>query len=638
MPASVEYQPYTKLKARFLHFERLVKAWLVVLLLVVGLITYDLLKDLPKLPPPDSLWQVRRSPGIEFLDSNGDTIAYRGPRYGRKVTPQTLPPHVVNAFLAIEDKDFYHHYGINMRTILRAFWVNTKAGETIQGGSTITQQLVKNLFLSSDQTFKRKAQEAVLAMQLETQLSKDEILTLYLNRIYMGQRTYGIDAASRRYFNKPAAELELHEAALLAAIPKAPSQLAPTADLEATQERQEIILDRMLALKMITEAQYHIALKQKVDLSASLTERHFGYALDMATKKALTIAPDRGDLILTLTLDATTQETAHLALNEELEKARKARHRASQGAAIVMDTRGAIKAVIGGKSYQTSQFNRATQAKRQPGSSFKTFVYASAMEHGYTPGTRRVDSPVNIRGWRPKNYHDYHRGLMTLSEALEKSINTIAARLGAEIGARNIVELSKRFGISTDLRATPAIALGAYEVTLIDMVSAYGTFASGGHRVEPYILAKIHTADGQLLYEYREPEKTRIYQSRHTAYMIRMLNRVIESGTGTEARIKGHEIAGKTGTSQKWRDAWFIGFNREYVGGVWVGNDNDRPMNRVTGGQYPARIWKAMMKDLITKKSRSLLLQAEIEQPLTTSELQRLEYYRNLSVALKSAF
>lgn len=551
-----------------------------------------LFAGMPRIPDKDALWVVNRAPAIEFTDAEGRTLAVRGPRYGRAVDARTLPPHVVRAFLAIEDARFYEHPGIDARAIGRALVENIEAGRTVQGGSTITQQIVKTIFLSPEQTYRRKVQEMRLAWEIERLLSKDEILSLYLNRIYFGANAYGVDAASRRYFGKSAADLTLGEAALLAGLPKAPSRLDPIGDPKAAEARMAVVLGAMVAAGFITPAQQAAALAEPPALAPPLNpEGELAYVFDAAAERVRTIAPNAPpDLVVQLTVDPKLQAAAVTAVRSGV-----GRSRVGQGALVALDREGAILALVGGTNYASSQFNRATQARRQPGSTFKPFVYAAALEAGMKPSTVRVDRPVNYAGWRPANFGGGYSGAMTLEQALVASVNTIPAQLAAEVKIETVAELAARLGVATPVKRNLSSALGASETTLLDLTTGYATLAAEGRRASPELFNRIETSRGELVYERPRARGAPVYDAAKAREMIEMMRQVVVAGTGRRAALPGREAAGKTGTSQNFRDAWFVGFTTDITAGVWVGNDDFAPMDGVTGGRLPAEIWRSFM-------------------------------------------
>ncbi|WP_084420075.1 transglycosylase domain-containing protein [Henriciella litoralis] len=594
----------------------------------------SLYRGIPALPTNEQLWAKGREQAIEFVDTEGVTIAIRGPRYGRAVNMETLPPHVAQAFIAAEDKRFYEHNGADTRAIIRAFWANLTSGETVSGASTITQQLIKNLVLTPEQTLKRKAQEVRLARELEKRLSKDEILELYLNRVYFGAGFYGLGAASRFYFGKTPEELTIGEASLLATLPQAPSRLALTNNMSDAKARQAYVLREMVDAGFITRQQSETAAAEQVELAeAPERDPQFGYALDAATQRINQILPTLpGDLVVTLTIDSEIQEKIDDAFATRMAE-EGSKQKATQAAGMLMDKQGRILAMYGGVDYNENQFNRATQARRQPGSSFKPFVYATAIRQGLTPYDVRNDRRTTIDGWSPQNYSRVYSGPMTLSEALKDSINTVAAQLGEEVGQENIISLIKSFGVSGDFEPFPSIALGSQGMSLQDMVRAYGVFMTGGTRLDPYIIERISNSRGDVLYERPQYEPARVYDRRDAETMVAMMERVVTDGTGKRARLDGWDVAGKTGTSQSFRDAWFVGFTSQLVGGVWVGNDDDTAMSRVTGGGLPASLWHDMMEIAHEDREPTPLAGAGTLVTLSPATQRRISFYRDVGTA-----
>ena len=555
------------------------------------------LADLPPMPSREGLWSANRAPAIRFLDRTGRVIAARGPRYGERVRLEDLPEHVPLAFLAAEDKRFYRHGPVDMKAMARAAVVNWRTGEVVQGGSTITQQLAKGLFLTPEQTFRRKVQEAVFAFRLEGMLSKNEVLELYLNRVYFGANAYGVDGAARAYFGKPAGALTLGEAALLASLPKAPSRLSPTRNLDAALARSRWVLGEMRRNGWITPAAEAEALARPPALSpdARRDMADFGYALDYATSEVVRlIGPNAPDVQVRLSLDTDLQRTAALIVRRVLEDEGRGSG-AGQAALVSLWSDGGVLAMVGGTDYDETPFNRAVQARRQPGSAFKPFIYAAALEKGVQPTDTRVDGPVRFGAWSPRNYGGGYSGPVTVETALARSINTVAVKLAREAGPEAIGALVRRFGFAgLPPRPDLSIALGAYEVSPLQMAGGYQVFQVGGGRVPPWIVAEIRAMDGRPLYIRPPTAAAPAYDPARAAMMVRMLKKVLVSGTGTRAAF-GRPATGKTGTSQDWRDAWFAGFTPDIVTVVWVGDDGDRAMNRVTGGDLPAEIWRRFM-------------------------------------------
>lgn len=566
-------------------------------LVVANHVNQTYLQDLPDVPSRQALYATSRAPAIKFYDKNGAFIASRGPQYGEDISLARLPDHVPKAFLAAEDRRFYQHGAIDIWAIARAARANHEAGRVVEGGSTITQQLAKGLFLTPEQNMRRKIQEAAMAYKLEQVLTKDEVLELYLDRIYFGANTFGLDGAARTYFGKPASQLNLPEAALLAALPKAPSRMALHRNMEGALKRQRLVLERMLGEGWITQQELNeaVANPPKLAGTALSSDGDNGYALDYATGEVLKMAgPNSPDLVVRLTIDSKLQASGAETLRRIVQGQGKASG-ASQGAMIAIDSQGAIRTMVGGVDYDESVFNRAVQARRQPGSSFKPFVYAAALEKGLLPTDVRVDGPVKIGNWEPKNYGGRYHGAVTLESALVQSLNTVAVKLGEEVGAPAIYNLASRFGITT-LPPNPnlSVSLGAYEVPLIEMTSAYQVFQQAGNRITPFIVSEIATLDGQVIYAHQTTSPVPAYDIHWASMMVKMMQKVVTSGTGARANFD-RPAAGKTGTSQNWRDAWFIGFTPDYVAGVWVGNDDDKPMNQVTGGEIAAAIWRDFM-------------------------------------------
>ena len=583
--------------------------WLGIIVLVMavgtlaaGLVAWNYvdktyLQDLPEVPSRQALYKTSRAPAIKFYDMSGAFIASRGPQYGEDVRLERLPDYVPKAFLAAEDRRFYQHGAVDPWAIARAARANHRAGRVVEGGSTITQQLAKGLFLTPDQTLARKIQEAALAYKLEQVMTKDEVLELYLDRIYFGANTFGLDGASRTYFGKPASQLTLPEAALLAALPKAPSRMALHRNMDKALARQRLVLERMLGENWISEQEMAeaIANPPKLAASALANDGDNGYALDYATAEVLKmVGGGSPDLMVRLTIDPRLQHAGGEALRKIVNGEGKAMG-ASQGAMVAIDSQGAIRTLVGGIDYSQSVFNRAVQARRQPGSSFKPFVYAAALEKGVLPTDTRVDAPVKIGDWEPKNYGGKYYGAVTVESALARSLNTVAVKLGEEVGTSAISNLASRFGITT-LPAHPnlSVALGAYEVPLLEMTSAYQVFQQAGNRISPYIVSEIRSVDGDVIFTHMTASPVPAYDIHWASMMVKMMQKVVTGGTGTRANI-GRPAAGKTGTSQNWRDAWFIGFTPDYVAGVWIGNDDDKPMKQVTGGEVAAAVWRDYM-------------------------------------------
>lgn len=549
----------------------------------------------PRVPEGADLWAVNREPSIVILDRGGVELMARGSRYGQAVSVDELPPFLIKAILATEDRRFYEHRGVDLRGTLRALITNLRHGGVREGGSTITQQLARNIFLTAQQTYTRKFKEMLLALWLEGRYSKDQILALYLNRIYFGAGAYGVDAAARTYFGKSARDVSLAEAAMLAGLPKAPSQLAPTLNPFGAQARANEVIENLRETGEITEFEAREAHLNPPVISNADAKANLGYFFDYVAAAARDIAGGRkGDLIVTTTLDASLQRYAETAVNSAIGVDAKLAG-AEQAALIAYDVSGAMRAMVGGRSYLESQFNRAVQAKRQPGSAFKPFVYAAAMEAGLTPQSSFVDQPVEVDGWRPTNYSEGYHGRMRLTEAVAKSVNTIAVQVTEKIGREKVVEMARRLGIKSDMMPVPSIALGGASVSLEELTSAYLPFARGGLGAHPYAIERVEDQNYQVIYQHTNEKNERLLDEKVAEEMNHLLFQVMHSGTGAGASLGARVAAGKTGTTNDWRDAWFIGYTAQIVAGVWVGNDDFKPMDHVTGGALPARIWKAFM-------------------------------------------
>jgi penicillin-binding protein 1A len=564
---------------------------------VTAVIVSGYISDAPQIPPRETLWTVRRSPGMKFLDRNGNLIATRGAKYGGAVTLAQLPAYVPKAFLAAEDRRFYQHGPIDIRAIGRAIETNFRKQRSVEGASTLTQQLARTLFLKREQSLKRKVQEAYLAWELEQSMSKDEILELYMNRTYFGDGAYGLDAASQTYFGKPASQLTLTEAATLAGLPNAPSRLALTNDMAGAVARGHRILETMRGEGWINDADLTTALASTPTLvtQAHVGEGDEGYVLDQAASEASQLSAGAApDLVVKTTIDPALQTLGTNTLRDVIAK-QGAGRRVSQGALVTLAPDGAILAMVGGVDHDKSPFNRVVQAHRQPGSSFKAFVYGAAVEHGAKPTDIRQDAPISYAGWNPENYGHGYAGAVTLASALARSLNTVAVRLTLEVGPDTVADFARRLGLS-DIPAHPgpSIALGAYEVTPLEMATGYQVFQNGGGRTQPYLISEIRSTRGEVIYAHATSAPTPVLDPLYATRMVGMLKGVITGGTGTGANI-GRPAAGKTGTSQDWRDAWFVGFTPDLLTAVWVGNDNGAPMAKVTGGELPATIWHRFM-------------------------------------------
>jgi penicillin-binding protein 1A len=549
-----------------------------------------------KLPAVGDPLIPTRPPNIAILDENGILLANRGDTGGAAVKIGNLPPYLPKAFVAIEDRRFYSHWGLDPFGVLRALTHNLSGGSAVQGGSTLTQQLAKNLFLTPERTISRKVQEAMLALWLERKYSKPQILELYLNRVYFGSGAYGVEAAAQRYFGHSARELTLPEAAMLAGLVKAPARLAPNRNPAGAQERAEQVIAAMAEEGYVTDAMAKLALGHPAKAIRSQPQNAANYAADYVTDMLddITSAFDEDITVLT-TLNASLQRAAETALREELDRKGKA-FGVEQGALVAIDPNGAIKALVGGRDYSESEFNRAVSAKRQPGSAFKPFVYLAALESGLSPATVREDAPVNVKGWQPENYSRTYWGPVTLTQALALSLNTVAVRLGVEVGPKAVANAAHRLGIQSDLALNPSLALGTSEVTPLELVTAYVSFANGGIGVQPHIISRVKTTSGKLLYQHKGGSNGRVIDPARLAMMNSMLAETLLTGTARKAELPGWQAAGKTGTSQEFRDAWFVGYTSHLIAGVWLGNDDNSPTKRASGGNLPVAIWSRFMQ------------------------------------------
>lgn len=597
-PKSRSPGPFRRLITLF-RWSLVAAIWAFVLLgSVLAWYAYDL-------PDVEGIAQATRRPSITLLAADGRPVASTGGLYGRTVTVADLPPALPRAVLAVEDRRFYQHWGIDSLGLARALWVNLRAGEVVQGGSTITQQLAKVLFLTPERTLERKAQEALLALWLERKFTKDEILSLYLNRVYLGEGTYGVDAAARRYFEKPANEVNLYEAAQLAGLLKAPSRYNPVRNYERASGRTRVVLAAMVEAGYITAEEAGRALAAKPRRPA-LADRRARYYADWIMEQVNDyVGRVDADLTVVTTLDPGLQAIAEKEVTSLLDGEGR-RRGASQAAFVAMSPDGAVRAMVGGRDYAESQFNRAVQARRQPGSAFKAFVYLAALESGRRPDHRVTDAPIKVAGWSPRNYGGRYYGVVTMREAFARSLNSVAVRLTEEVGRDRVAAAARRLGIASQLEVSPSIALGASEVTLLELTGAYAAFANRGRGVWPYGVVEIRDAAGRVLYRRRGSGPGEVVGGRAVDYMTDLMSATVEWGTGRAAKLD-RPAAGKTGTSQEFRDAWFVGFTREIVAGAWFGNDDGQPMKGVTGGELPAKLWgRTIGRTLAGRPSQSL--------------------------------
>ena len=585
-----EADPPRRFLPRFAYWGLVGFLWLG---LAIGALIFYYALDLPD---TDDLWKTGSQPELSVYARDDGLVARRGRRGGRPMRFDDFPPHLVEAVIAIEDRRFFSHFGLDPRGLLRALAVNIRQGRLAQGGSTLTQQLAKNVFLTPERSFKRKVQELLLAFWLEAHFSKQDILALYLNRVYFGSGAYGVQAAAETYFSRPVQNLTRVEAAMLAGLLKAPSRYAPTRDPAAAARRARIVIAAMEDADFINaELAAEMAGQDIIITNRSTDGAH--YAVDWTLDQLPDfVGRPRADLDVMTTLDRPMQLAAERAINRVLAAQGEARQ-AGQAAMVVMTPDGAIRAMVGGRAYGKSQFNRAVQARRQPGSAFKPVVYLAALENGLAVGDVFDDAPLSINGWSPKNYDGRYRGAVTAGEAMAHSLNTVAVQISEQTGRDKVIDMARRLGLSGRLRAHPSLALGTFEVSLLQLTAAYAHFANGGQQVVPHIIQAVISASGQSLYDRLAPVALPVVDGRHIGLLNNMLRAVMTIGTGRAARLDGIALAGKTGTSQNWRDAWFIGYSGALVVGVWVGNDDGAAMARVSGGGLPAEIFAAFMAE-----------------------------------------
>ncbi|RWM16518.1 MAG: penicillin-binding protein [Mesorhizobium sp.] len=545
--------------------------------------------------PAATTWSVPdRAPNIKIVSVDGQLIANRGASGGEAVGLHEMSPYIPEAVVAIEDRRFYSHFGIDPIGLSRAMVTNLLGRHFSQGGSTLTQQLAKNLFLTPDRTLERKVQEVLLALWLEHKHTKDQILEMYLNRVYFGSGAYGVEAASRRYFGKSARDVSLSEAALLAGLLKAPSKLSPARDPKAAEERAQLVLAAMRETGKISDKEYKTALSAPATRAPSYWTGSENYVADTVMDELPDLIGDvRGDIVINTTVDLNLQKLAEQSIRRLIDESGK-KLNVTQGALVSIDDSGAVRAMVGGYDYSTSQFDRASEARRQPGSAFKPFVYMAALEAGRTPDSIRNDAPIKIGKWTPDNYGGKYYGKVTLATALAKSLNSVAAQLTMEVGPDAVVEAAHRMGIQSDLQANTSIALGTSEVTPLELTSAYVPFANGGYKPDIHFIQRITTASGKVLYEGSTGSAPRVIKADIVGMMNSMMTGTVEVGTAKKAAFNWPS-AGKTGTSQNSRDAWFVGYTANLTTGVWFGNDDGSPMKKVTGGALPAQAWHEFM-------------------------------------------
>jgi len=561
----------------------------------LALVIFYYYHDLPTLEEMESATDKQV---IEICYSNGNKITTVGDLYANQITFSQIPGHLIDAVLATEDRKFFKHSGVDFLGIIRAFYVNYRADKIVQGGSTITQQLAKMMFLKPDRTIKRKVQELMLAWQLEKTFSKEQILTLYLNRAYFGEGNYGVASAAGYYFNKPITKLSLNESAMLAGLLKAPSKLSPNNNPKLTTKRVHQVLANMVDAGYLNENNFNKVEKPITYREDKLQRLYFADYIASQFSDYIP-SPDQSNknhLTITTTMDENLQqiiesETNHFVKQNDKKLAR------SEIAMILMNKDGAILAMIGGKDYQKSQFNRAIYAKRQAGSAFKIFVYLTALQNGWKIDDVMEDKKVSLGGWSPENYEKRYYGQVSLTTAFAKSLNSVAVQLTAKLDKKQIINNALKMGIISDIDENDAtLALGTAQVSLLELVDSYGAIASGGVAILPY---SILTIDGgkKILYKKQPDQLYQIIKWDNVVAMKTILREVVASGTGTVANV-AKNIYGKTGTSQNYRDAWFIGFDDNYILGIWIGNDDNKPTNKITGGTLPAELFGKVMKQI----------------------------------------
>ncbi|HEY1720465.1 MAG TPA: PBP1A family penicillin-binding protein [Magnetospirillaceae bacterium] len=552
---------------------------------VIGVYAYDM-------PDLSALTANTRKPSVTLLSADGETIAAYGDVFGEAVTLATIPKYVPDAIISTEDRRFYSHFGIDPIGLVRAAVTDLRYGHVVQGGSTITQQLAKNLFLSPERSLKRKVQELLLALQLEHRFTKDQILTLYLNRVYLGNGTWGVDAAARRYFGVPASQLNLYQSALIGGLLKAPSRYNPLNDPELSKERTTQVLENMQATGDITaaQAQQALATGPATVKRATMTGRYFA---DWVRDRVDQYGGGDRDVVVHTTIDMGLQRKVE-ALVTAMLNGPAVKARVSQGAVVVMSPDGAVRAMVGGKDYADSQFNRATQGMRQPGSSFKAFVYLAAFEAGWRPTDLILDTPITQGDYQPEDFEKEYEGTITLKRAFAKSSNVAAVRLIEKVGPEHVVQVAHKLGITDTLHADASLALGTSETSLLSMTAAYASFANTGNGVFPFGISEIDDRQGTVIFRREGEGAGNVIPPDALAQMNELFQDVIFEGTGRKAALD-RPAGGKTGTTQDYRDAWFMGFTADYATGVWLGNDDNTPTKRVTGGTLPAELWHQVM-------------------------------------------
>lgn len=595
-PAKRKSKPKKTTGKKLTRLAMLIAVWGLIFGFVMLLwFTYDL-------PSIDNVKPLDTKPSITILARDGSLIERYGGLKGNTVEVQNLPAHTIAAVLSIEDRRFYDHFGIDPFGLARAMWVNIREGGFVQGGSTITQQLAKNLFLTPEKTIRRKVQEALMALWIEQKFTKDEILSAYLNRVYYGAGAYGIDAASQTYFNKPASKLNLWESAVLAGLLKAPSRYSPATNPQKAKERALTVLAAMQDAGYISDHRREDETAQaEIVLDSKNTDNNNRYFTDWVIDRIdnfITVS-DR-DLVIKTTLSPRLQELA-LQSQKDFIKTWTEDQAVSQMAMVTLSPDGSVLAMVGGTDYSKSQFNRATQAQRQPGSAFKPFVYLAALETGFKPSDKIKDEKIRYGDYAPENYDGTYRGDVTLTEAMALSLNTATVNLLNDIGVAKLMDTAQRAGIQSTLKPELALALGVSEVNLLELTTAYAVLENGGHQIEPHAITEISDKDGNIFYLHTNNQYPQVFATRDIRDIQNMLRRVVTDGTARAAQIDNLNVGGKTGTSQEYRDAWFVGYTGNMITGVWMGNDDNTPMNHITGGSLPARYWHRYMSQTLSE-------------------------------------
>lgn len=567
-------------------------------ILVIGVLAFFTALAYFQLPTSQQLFSESGKGHLTLLDKDGKLVGGNGGQYGGVLRARDASPELVKAVFAIEDRRFMSHIGIDFLGLVRAMLVNIRSGAVVQGGSTLTQQTAKNVFLSHERSATRKLKELPYALAMEIKYTKDEILSIYLNRVYMGAGAYGFETGAYRYFGKSARTLNLSEAAMLAGLLKAPSRLSPTSNSEGARQRADVVLNAMVDADYITPAQAQQAKENPAKINPQSLNSSGQYFMDWSVSQVPDWLVDskNSSAFVRTTFDPKIQQAAEAAVaavfKNKVKKGSKA-----QVAVVVMSPDGAIRAMVGGRNFRQSPFNRATQALRQPGSAFKPVVYAAAMEAGMTPLTRFDNAPLKIGKWQPKNYDNVYNGQPVMADALARSINVVAVRASEAAGRDNVRKMARRLGIQHDMPEGPSIALGVSEVSLLDMTGAYAVFANKGLSATPYsIQSVVIKGERKPVMEHSAKRPQRVLDKKYAGWMTSMLAEVTGWGTGQRALLDGRAVAGKTGTTQNARDAWFIGYTGDYVAGVWMGFDDNTPLTGVSGGGLPTEIWRETMQ------------------------------------------